>query len=97
MQDDPKNISNIVGTLFFEKFEFEEMREYLIKKSAPLHKCRSKLVKHFGMWWFKDLTNEEFERDKYNIFIRKDGIHTTDDLNKYMCELETTRDPYNTC
>jgi hypothetical protein len=28
--DDRKNIANVVGTLFFEEFQYEEMKEYLI-------------------------------------------------------------------
>ena len=30
MLDDKKNISNIVGSLFFEQFEFESMSKYLV-------------------------------------------------------------------
>ena len=52
MQDDQKNISNIVGTMFFEKFQWEEMRDYLMTRTGLVHKCRSKLVKRFGIWWF---------------------------------------------
>ena len=50
--DDSKVISNIVGTLFFEKFEFEEMRDYLMERTCLLHKCRSKVSKKFGLWWW---------------------------------------------
>lgn len=32
--DDEKVIANIVGTLFFEKFEFESMRDYLLEKTC---------------------------------------------------------------
>jgi hypothetical protein len=34
MQDDQKVISNIVGTMFFEKFEYEDMRDYLMNKTT---------------------------------------------------------------
>ena len=51
--DDKKNYSNIVGFLQFEKFEFESMRDYLLDKTANIHKCRSKLVKWFGIYWFQ--------------------------------------------
>ena len=50
--NDKKNMANIVGTLFFEPFEFESMKSYLEEKSATVHKCRSKLVKKLGMWYF---------------------------------------------
>jgi len=56
LQDDEKVISNIVGTLFFEKFEFEQMRDYLLERTCLLHKCRSKLSKKLGMWWFQRMS-----------------------------------------
>ena len=57
--DDRKNISNIVGNLFFEEFDFKEMKQYLLNKTADLHKCRSKLVKRFGVWWYLKMDAEE--------------------------------------
>ena len=32
--DDKKNIANIVGTLFFEEFEYESMKNYLLMKTT---------------------------------------------------------------
>ena len=95
LQDDTKCISNIVGTLFFEKFEFEEMRDYLMERTSLLHKCRSKLVKKFGIWWFQRMSLEEWNSKKADVFTKVEGIHTAEQLNKYMCELETTRDPFD--
>ena len=46
--DGEKNYSNIVISLVFEKFEFKEMKEYLISKTENLHRGRSKLSKYFG-------------------------------------------------
>ena len=54
--DDKKNIANIVGVIFFEEFEFESMKEYLLMKTTELHKCRSKLVKKFGIYWWKRMS-----------------------------------------
>jgi hypothetical protein len=55
LMDDEKIIANIVGTLFFEKFEFEEMRDYLEERTSEIHKCRSKLSKRFGLWWYAEM------------------------------------------
>ena len=52
MLDDRKNISNITGVLFFEQFEFDSMSKYLIQKAESVDKCRHKLGKHFGVYWF---------------------------------------------
>lgn len=52
MLDDKKNISNIIGSIFFEEFEFESMAKYLVQKAETVHKCRHKLGKHFGIYWF---------------------------------------------
>ena len=58
--NDKKNMANFIGTLFFEPFEFESMKMYLEEKSAVVHKCRSKLVKKFGMWYFQKMTDDEW-------------------------------------
>jgi len=52
MLDDKKNISNITGALFFEEFEYESMAKYLIAKAETIHKCRHKLGKYFGVYFF---------------------------------------------
>jgi hypothetical protein len=46
--ENEKNYSNIIGALHFESFEFEDMKKYLIDKTADLHRGRSKIVKYFG-------------------------------------------------
>jgi hypothetical protein len=50
--DDESNISNVIGVVFFEQFEFESMKKYLVAKTEDLHKCRSKLAVKFGLYWF---------------------------------------------
>ena len=51
--DDSKHVSNEIGVLYFEKFEYERMKMYLESKTKNFHKCRSKLVKKFGLHYFK--------------------------------------------
>lgn len=50
--DDDKNYSNVLGPTFFNKFDFEGMREYLFRKTENIHKCRSKVVQKFGLNWY---------------------------------------------
>jgi hypothetical protein len=42
--DDENSLANILGALYFEKFEFEKMRDTLLKNTEHMHKCRSKVV-----------------------------------------------------
>jgi hypothetical protein len=93
--DDEKCITNIVGTLFFEKFEFEEMKVYLEERTKDLNKCRSKLVKRFGIWWFQRMSSEEWDTKRHDVFTKVEGIHTPDELNKFMCKEEKTRDSFD--
>jgi len=50
--DDRKNLSNILASMFIEPLEFDSFKQYLFGKLDKLHKCRSKLVKHYGMYWY---------------------------------------------
>jgi len=46
--DDDNNLCMPILCLRLEKFEFEDMKKYLLKKTAEIHRGRSKLVKIFG-------------------------------------------------
>ena len=74
--DDEQNYSNILGCMIFEKFEFESMRDYLFDKTENLHKCRSKLVKVFGIDFFKKMSKEEWDLKKDEVIVQKMNIHT---------------------
>ena len=58
--DGDPNYANIVSAVFFEKFEYEEMRSYLLERTATIHKCRSKLTNKFGLWWYQKMSDQEF-------------------------------------
>ena len=73
--DDEKNISQFVGTIIFEKFEFEQMKQYLLNKTEDLHKCRSKLVKKFGIYWFQKMSPEEWAKKKDDVIVHVKDIH----------------------
>ena len=76
LQDDADNLANICGVFFFEQFEYESMKTYLIQKTAGLHRCRSKLVKIFGFWWYQDMSAEEWEKKKDAVVILEENVHT---------------------
>tara|TARA_B110000305_G_C19179856_1_gene511448 strand:+ start:47 stop:337 length:291 start_codon:yes stop_codon:yes gene_type:complete len=52
LQEDPKNQMNYIGGIFYDKFDGEVWKENLIKKLANIHRCRAKVVKMFGSYWF---------------------------------------------
>jgi len=62
LMDDDSNRSNIQGTLFFDKFEYEEMRSYIMNKTSVMHRMRSKIVEMFGQFWFVDMSPEEWKK-----------------------------------
>jgi hypothetical protein len=67
--DDLKNNSNLLGTLYFDEFQFQPMKDFLLKKSHGLHKCRSKVVKMFGMYWFKKMGQKEWDEKKSKVVV----------------------------
>ena len=91
--DDPKNYCNILGHCLFDEFEFEEMRDYLLQKSANIHKCRSKVVSMFGKYWFQEMDEKEGNSKKNKVIVRLDNIHTEKELSDFMCKDHTVREP----
>ena len=83
--DDKDNISNEIGVCFFEPFQFDKMKEHMLLKSETVHKCRSKLVMKFGLWFFKKMGSDEWELKKDSVFVLKQGIHTNEDLCAFLC------------
>ena len=66
--DDSKHVANVIGVLYFQNFEHEDMKKYLESKTKNLHKCRLKLVKKFGLYWFKQMEEAEWNQKKNAIF-----------------------------
>jgi len=75
MLDQPDNISNCIGCLEFDTYDEQKMRTYLLDKVGLIHRCRSKLVKIMGLWWFKTMEDEEWNNTKNKMFQTKQGIH----------------------
>lgn len=62
--DHEGSLGNVVGTLFFEPFEFETMKKNILAKTGVLDKGRSKLVKKYGLWFFQLMEEEEWNGKK---------------------------------
>jgi hypothetical protein len=60
--DRPKNRANIVGSIFFEKFDFKTVSDILRDKTMKMgvHKMRSKINWVLGNPYFKSLSDQEF-------------------------------------
>ena len=93
--DDRKNLSNIVSCCFTETFEFDSMKKYIHSKTSNLHKCRSKLSKKFGLWWFQEMDEAEWLAKKDEVIVLKEGIHDEAALSDYMCQLANIREPFD--
>lgn len=62
-----------MGVGFFEKFDYLSMKEHHINKSQYIDKCRSKLVKQFGLYWFQKMSDEEWKEFAPNLVeLRQD-------------------------
>ena len=72
--------------LFFDEFEYESMKNYLISKTSTLHKARSKLSKRFGIYWFTKMSDDEWNSKKSDVFTLAENIHTKKDLTDLMCK-----------
>jgi hypothetical protein len=96
LHDDQMNLANLTATLFFEKFEYESMKASIESKTNVLHKCRSKLHKSFGVWWWKEMPDEEWEQKKDAVCPLKKGIHTKEDLVAFMTQEQEIREPFDT-
>jgi len=59
--DDQKNRANPVLCLVFDKFDYEEMKNYLLEKTKAISRGRSKIVKIFGLFYFKQMSDAEWE------------------------------------
>lgn len=93
--DDPKNLSNILACCYLEPFEFNQMMQVLLKRLDKLHKCKSKLVKFLGLWWFKEMDDVEWLAKQEYAIVQKTGIHTEEDLIKFMTDEYNIRHPYD--
>jgi len=92
MLDDKKNIMNIIGSLIFEEFEFESMSKYLVAKVETVHKCRHKLAKYFGVYWYQRMEDKEWNEKKKSICVLVENVHTDEELCEYMCKQNGIRE-----
>lgn len=78
--DEEVNQHIIVGVGIFEKFDYLSMKQYMLKKCTLINKCQSKLVKQFGLFWFKQMSDEEWAQHTKNVVRLVQDITTEKEL-----------------
>ena len=95
LNDDRKNLSNIMACCFFEPLDYERTKDYILGKTANLHKCRSKLTMKFGQWWFQEMEGEEWKTKQNDIVVLVKDIHTDKELNEFIVKEQGIRAPFD--
>ena len=90
--EEKTNSATIMGAGVFEKFEFEPMKKYLLEKAEHVHRCKSKLVKRFGVFWFQLMTDEEWKQAADYLVVEKTGIKSQRELREAVCAEQATLD-----
>ena len=68
LSDDDKNWTNIMGACRFEKQDYGKLKDHVFERLKGIHRCKSKMVKFFGVWYYKKMSDEEFEKQKDIVF-----------------------------
>ena len=76
----------------------EEFRQFLIKKITAFKRCRSKLIKKFHEYFFKELKGEELEKAIQDCFIIMDNkeLKSDSEMISFLEKEQTIRDPLGT-
>lgn len=93
--DEDTNAHTIIGVGFFEKFDYISMKNYMIEKSEKIDKCRSKLVKKFGLFWFQKMDEHEWTMGTKKVFPLIQDINTEEDLKKFVCKEQANYDMFD--
>jgi len=93
--EEKNNSHTIMGAGVFEKFEFEPMKKYLLEKAVHVHKCKSKLVKKFGVFWYQLMTDEEWKQAAEYLVVEKTGIKSQRELRECVCTEQANYDFYD--
>lgn len=81
--DDTDNTHMIVAVGTVEKFDYLTMKQYLNDKVELIDKCKSKLVKKFGLWFYVKMSEQEWKENLSKQFQLVQDIHTPLDLQKF--------------
>jgi hypothetical protein len=74
-----------------EKFEFEEMRDHLIKKIEQLNlvRYRSKHVECLGETYFQPMTDSEWSEKRKRVWIKVENVKSHKQLEDFIAKATT--------
>ena len=97
--DYAKNRANILTVMKISKVaNVDEFRQFLIQKITYFQRCRSKLVKLFSEYYFKEMFGKELQEATKSSFkiLQDETITSDDDIIKFLEKEQTIRDPLDT-
>lgn len=85
MYDFKSNTHIVMGLAILERFDADQMGDYLMTKIKVIKKCQTKLVKKFGDYWYQRLSDQEFNDFRRKVIQQPTApIHDIDSLFSYM-------------
>jgi hypothetical protein len=90
--EEEKNVSNVIACTFFEPLEFESTKADLLSRVTKMHKCKSKLVKKFGLWYYVEMSEQEWAVKRNDTIVLKTGVHNEKDLVDFMVKEQGIRE-----
>lgn len=93
--DDDFNNNNIVAGAILEQFDYISMKQHILSKVTQLHKCKSILVKRLGLFWMKELSDEEWKLQINKIIKLEENIHTDEELKNLAIRENQIYDMYD--
>ena len=88
LYDDDTCLANTAILASFTPFKFEEMRDHFAKKLKAIIPMRVRLQELFGKQYFIKMTEEEYDEIVPKIWLEKTGIHTQEELAKFVLEIQ---------
>ena len=80
----PPNVICIYST---DKFEFEPLRDYMLKLNRTVPRLSSKIVKLIGRCYYQRMDDNEWEAKKNDTIELVTGIHSVPELEKYCQQM----------
>lgn len=73
-----------MGAMWLQKFEFQEMREHILRQTETVDRMRHVQVQWAGMNWFRRMTRTEWKIHESQFVELKDNIHCEKDLCDFI-------------
>jgi hypothetical protein len=73
-----------------EEFDFKTMKAYMLKKTPDWFRLKGKIVEYNGHPYYQDMTTEEWNKKKDEVFIEVNDVHTEKELQDWMTKVMKT-------